>query len=50
MNLETLTIGICMILYFITGTSFAIKGNWAWAIVWYSYSFANIGMILAARK
>ncbi|MDB4314443.1 hypothetical protein N9955_00280 [bacterium] len=50
MNLESISIGVCMVLYFITGTSFALKGNFPWAIVWWSYSAANIGMILAARK
>ncbi len=49
MTLETFTIGTCMILDFITGTSFAIKGEYAWALIWWAYSVANIGMILAKK-
>lgn len=50
MNLETFTVGLSMILYFITGTSFAVKGNFPWALTWYAYAMANVGLILAAKK
>ena len=50
MNLESLTVSISMIMYFITGTSFALKGNFPWALTWYAYSLANVGLILAAKK
>lgn len=50
MNLETFTVGSSMVLYFITGTSFALKGNLPWALTWYAYAFANVGLILAAQK
>lgn len=50
MTLESFTVGCAMVLYLITGTSFAFKGNWAWALTWWAYGLANIGLIWAAKK
>jgi uncharacterized membrane-anchored protein YitT (DUF2179 family) len=50
MTLESFTVAASMILYFITGTSFALKGDFPWALTWYAYAVANIGLILAAQK
>jgi hypothetical protein len=48
MSFETFTIGISMLLYTMTGISYLIKDNWPWALVWFAYALANIGMIWAA--
>jgi len=50
MSFETIVIGIAALLYASVGTSYALKGNVAWAIIWYSYSTANFGLIYAAIK
>lgn len=50
MNIETITVGICMVLYFITGATFAAKGNLPWALVWFAYAVANVGLIWASKK
>lgn len=37
-------------LYGITAISFAMKNQWAWFVVWASYSSANIGLVLAQKQ
>jgi len=48
MNFETIVVIAAVFLYAAVGTSYAIKGNYPWALVWYSYSSANVGLIIAA--
>jgi mannose/fructose/N-acetylgalactosamine-specific phosphotransferase system component IID len=48
MNFETIIVGIVAVLYASVGVSYALKGNAPWAIIWLSYSSANIGLIIAA--
>ena len=36
-----------MICYLIVGISFVLKGDYPWSLVWFSYSTANLGLILA---
>jgi len=50
MNFETIVVAISALLYASVATSYMIKGNLSWAIVWYSYSCANFGLIYAALK
>jgi hypothetical protein len=50
MNFETIIVGIVAILYATVGVSYALKGNYHWAIVWASYASANFGLILLALK
>jgi hypothetical protein len=50
MSFETIVIGIAALLYACVGTSYGLKGNIPWAIIWYSYSTANFGLIYAALK
>jgi mannose/fructose/N-acetylgalactosamine-specific phosphotransferase system component IID len=50
MNFETIVVGIVALLYASVGTSYALKGNAPWAIVWFSYSSANFGLIYLALK
>lgn len=50
MTFETIVIAIAALLYASVGTSYACKGNIPWAIIWYSYSTANFGLIYAALK
>lgn len=50
MSLTAILPGIVAILYFITALSYFFKRDYAWALVWFSYSFANIGLIIAGNK
>lgn len=47
MNLENLVVGLCMIGYLIVGVSFLFKNNYPWALIWFSYGTANLGLIWA---
>lgn len=47
MNLENLVVGFCMIGYLIVGVSFLFKNNYPWALIWFSYGTANLGLIWA---
>jgi hypothetical protein len=50
MNWEQIVITIAALLYFSVGVSYLAKLQYAWALVWFSYSIANIALILAAKK
>ena len=39
---------IAALLYFVVGVSYGIKKEWAWCLVWISYSLSNVGLVLAA--
>ena len=39
---------ITAILYFVVAVGYGIRKEWAWSLVWGSYSFANVGLVLAA--
>ena len=47
MILENIVVGACMFGYLIVGVSFLLKGNLPWALVWFSYGTANVGLIWA---
>jgi len=49
-NLEYLLPAVVFVLYLITAVCYAMKHNWAWALVWFSYAMANLGLIIAAKK
>lgn len=36
--------------YLITAIDFASESKWAWALTWFAYSIANIGLVLAANE
>jgi len=42
--------GITMILYALTGLAFIAKKDPAWALVYFAYSLANMGLIWASLK
>lgn len=44
-----LTVGICGILYLITAIGFIIKHQWSWALTYFAYAMANVGLILASN-
>jgi hypothetical protein len=50
MNLENIVVVVVFFLYFISGVSHLIKGNFPWALIWFSYSLANLGLIWAFIK
>lgn len=50
MNLTTMLPLIVAILYLITAISFLLKRDYAWALVWFSYGLANVGLIIASNK
>lgn len=52
--LDTMTAAIPSVVsafYFLTAVCYVIRGDYAWALVWGSYSVANFGLIIVgARK
>jgi hypothetical protein len=50
MNFEQIVISISALLYFLVGVSYLLKCQYAWALVWFAYSTANVGLMLAAEK
>ena len=50
LTLENIVVAVCMVGYLLVGTSFLLKGNHAWAVVWLSYGLANVGLIWAQSK
>lgn len=43
-------VAICGIIYFITALGFVFKNQWSWALVYISYSLANLGLILSSQN
>ena len=41
---------IAGILYAIVGIGYLVKRDYPWALVWISYSLANLGLVLAAAQ
>lgn len=41
---------IVFLLYTATAIAWAIKGDYAWAMVWGAYALANIGMIIIGTR
>lgn len=50
MNFESFVVATSSFLYFCVSVSFFIKGRYEWSFVWFAYSMANVGLILAAAK
>ena len=50
MNFEQIVISISGVLYFSVAVSYFLKQQYAWAMVWFAYSMANVGLMLAAKK
>lgn len=50
MTIENLAVFGGFILYLIAAGSFAYKNNWAWAMIWFCYAMANVGLIWASLK
>jgi hypothetical protein len=50
MGFEHTIVAIVMVLYAIVGISYAIKGDFPWALVWFSYAMANVGLMWAASS
>lgn len=50
MNFEQIVILISALLYFSVSVSYLLKQQYAWALVWFAYTTANIGLILAGKK
>ena len=42
--------GIVMILYGITAGAYLYKKDYAWALTWFAYALANVGLIWAGNK
>lgn len=36
--------------YLIVAIDFATESRWGWALAWFSYSLANVGLVLAANE
>ena len=50
MGFEQTIVAVVMVLYAIVGVSYAIKGDFPWALVWFSYAMANVGLMWAASS
>jgi hypothetical protein len=50
MNFEQIVISISALLYFSVGVAYLVKSQYAWALVWFAYATANVGLILASKK
>jgi hypothetical protein len=37
-------------LYFLTGLCYTMKGDFPWALVWFSYALANLGLIIIGLR
>ena len=49
-NIESFAILGGFVLYLIAAISFLVKKNYAWALTWFCYAVANIGLIWASFK
>lgn len=50
MNFEQIIVLAAMFLYTAAGTSYALKGDSPWALVYLAYAAANAGLIWADRS
>jgi hypothetical protein len=50
MTFENYVVAVTAVLYITVGAIYAYKGNIPWAMVWFCYGLANVGMILASRR
>jgi len=50
MTFENIVISVSALLYLSVGASYMIKGNFPWALVWFAYGIANVGLIIASHN
>ena len=50
MKFEDIIVAVVFVLYAVVAISYALNKNYAWALVWFSYASANLGLILAAHS
>jgi len=48
LTFENIIVAIVFVLYMMVGISYAIRHQWAWASVWFSYAAANAALIAVA--
>jgi hypothetical protein len=48
--MTNVTVGICGILYLATSLGFFYKKQWSWALTYFAYALANVGLIMAAME
>ncbi len=41
---------IVAVLYLLTALAFAHKRDWVWALVWFSYAVANVGLLIVSMR
>lgn len=46
--MTTIPVAICGILYLGTAIGFILKGQYSWALTYFAYALANVGLILAS--
>lgn len=39
---------ICGVIYFITAAAFGYQARWGWALAYFAYGLANVGLIWAS--
>jgi hypothetical protein len=44
-----ITVGICGLLYLATAIGFILKQQWPWALTYFAYALANVGLIMASN-
>jgi len=50
MTFENYVVAVAALLYITVGCIYLTKGNFPWAMIWFCYGLANVGMIWAARQ
>ena len=48
--MTSVAVGVAGLLYLITSISFLLKHQWSWALTYFAYALANVGLILAALE
>jgi uncharacterized membrane protein YecN with MAPEG domain len=48
--MTTYLIGFVAVLYGVVGCDYLMQGRVGFALTWYAYAVANVGLILAARQ
>lgn len=47
-KMTNITVAICGVLYLLTAIGFVVDKNWGFALTYFAYALANVGLILAA--
>lgn len=49
-NWTNTSVAVCGIIYLGTSFGFLYKKQWSWALTYFAYALANVGLIMAAME